>query len=169
MDSIELLLDEASEQLIRRDWDALLAAGLPSRASHTSPHNRPHITLVAAPAITADRDEAVGEDAGLPLAFGCSGILLFNAGRRGYVLARQVVCGGALLALHRHVHDAGQIEGPAGTTLPDAWVPHITLANAVPPERLADALAVLSTTVPDGQLVVMRRWDSRAKTVKALG
>ncbi|NOJ59175.1 2'-5' RNA ligase family protein [Arthrobacter sp. 260] len=169
MDSIELLLDEASEQLLRRDWEALLAAGLPSRASHTSPHNRPHITLVAAPTITDGRDGQLGEGVGLPLAFGCSGILLFNAGRRGYVLARQVVCGAALVALHRRVHDVGQLEGPAGTTLPDAWVPHITLANAVPPERLADALAVLSTTMPEGQLVAMRRWDSHAKTVTALG
>ncbi|MBP2214913.1 2'-5' RNA ligase family protein [Arthrobacter sp. CAN_C5] len=169
MDSIELLLDDVSEQLVRHDWDALLAAGLPSRASHTSPHNRPHITLVAAPAITADRDDRVGQGSGLPLIFGCSGILLFNAGRRGYVLARQVVCGADLLALHRRVHDVGQIDAPAGTTLPDAWVPHITLANAVPPERLADALAVLSTTMLEGQLVAMRRWDSRAKTVTALG
>ncbi|MBE0011488.1 MULTISPECIES: hypothetical protein [unclassified Arthrobacter] len=87
MDSIELLPDEASEQLLRRDWEALLAAGLPSRASHTSPHNRPHITLVAAPTITDGRDGQLGEGVGLPLAFGCSGILLFNAGRRGYVLA----------------------------------------------------------------------------------
>lgn len=169
MDSIELLLDEDTEQHIRHDWGALLAAGLPSRASHTSPHNRPHITLVAAPAISDVQDGRLGEDNGLPLAFGCSGVLLFNAGRRGYVLARQVVCAATLVTLHRRVHDAGQFEGAASTTLPDAWVPHITLANAVPPERLADALAVLAPTMPEGKLVAMRRWDSHAKTVTALG
>ena len=169
MDSIELLLDDASEQFIRAEWEALLTEGLPSRASHKSPHNRPHLTLIAAPAITADRDELVGEVLDLPVPLKSGGILLFDAGRRGYVLARQVVCSAALLQLHRDLHHVGQVEGPAATTLPDAWVPHITLANAVRPERLAEALAVLGDPMPDGLLVAARRWDSRAKTITALG
>ncbi|MHA7273470.1 MULTISPECIES: 2'-5' RNA ligase family protein [unclassified Arthrobacter] len=168
MDSIELLLDEGSEQFILREWEALQAAGLPSRASHRSPHNRPHITLVAAPAITGNRDEQTGAGLNLPLAFTCGGMLLFNAGRKGYVLARQVICTAELLMLHRGVHDAGAVAGAAHTSLPGRWIPHITLANAVPGEQLAAALDVVGAPMPEGSVVGARRWDSQAKTITSL-
>lgn len=168
MDSIELLLDERSEQFITGEWEALQAAGLPSRASHRSPHNRPHISLIAAPAITGDRDEQIGAGLNLPLAFTCGGLLLFNAGRKGYVLARQVVCTADLLMLHRRVHDAGAVAGAAPTSLPGRWIPHITLANAVPGEQLGAALDVVGASMPGGSVVGARRWDSQARTITAL-
>ncbi|MBG6179276.1 2'-5' RNA ligase family protein [Arthrobacter sp. CAN_A1] len=169
MDSIELLLDDVSEQFIRAEWNALLAAGLPSRASHNSPHNRPHITLIAAPVITGDRDGELRERLSLPLMFSCAGLLLFDAGRRGFVLARQVICSQQLLHLHQAAHDAGNVDGPVSTSLPGAWVPHITLANSISTERLPDALAVLSGSAPQGSVTGARRWDSRAKTITLLG
>ncbi|MHA7154306.1 2'-5' RNA ligase family protein [Arthrobacter sp. TMN-50] len=168
MDSIELLLDGVTEQFISAEWDALLAAGLPSRAAHNSPHNRPHITLVAAPVITGDRDGELSERLTLPLTISCAGLLLFDAGRRGFVLARQVVCSSPLLQLHQRVHDVGNFEGPTHTSLPDAWVPHVTLANAVSAKRLPDALAVLTGAVPEGSVVGARRWDNGSKTVTML-
>ena len=150
------------------EWDALLAAGLPSRASHRSPHNRPHITLVAAPTITGDRDQQTGAVLDLPLSFTCGGLLLFNAGRKGYVLARQVVCTAELLQLHRSVHDVGAVAGAAPTSLPGGWIPHITLANAVRGEQLAAALDVVGEPMPAGGLMGARRWDSTAKTITPL-
>ncbi|MHA7294246.1 2'-5' RNA ligase family protein [Arthrobacter sp. HLT1-21] len=169
MDSIELLFDDATEQFIHAEWDALLAAGLPSRAAHNSPHNRPHITLIAAPVITGDRDGELGERLTLPLTISFAGLLLFDAGRRGFVLARQVVCTSQLLQLHQGVYDVGNVDGPMRTSLPDAWVPHITLANAVSPDRLPDALAILTGAEPAGNVVGVRRWNSRAKTITLLG
>lgn len=43
--SIELLLDPATEDRVRDDWRCLADAGLSSLAAHTSPSNRPHVTL----------------------------------------------------------------------------------------------------------------------------
>lgn len=169
MDSIELLLDGASERFILGDWDALQDAGLPSRAAHTSPSNRPHITLVAAPALSDGQDDQLAGAFPLPLPLRFDGFVLFDAGRRGYVLARQVVCSAGLLQLHSSAHAAaGKIDSLASTTLPDAWVPHVTLANAIPADRLAEALGVLRSSMPEGRAVAARRWDSRARTVAAL-
>ncbi|WP_253908006.1 2'-5' RNA ligase family protein [Arthrobacter sp. H20] len=165
---MELLLDESSEQFIRAQWDALQAAGLPSRAAHRSPHHRPHITVLAAPVITGDQDQRIRDVLTGPLAVSFEGFVLFDAGRKGYVLARQVVCTADLLQLHRAVHSTSDVEGSVPTSLPDAWVPHITLANAVAGERLAEALTIVGAPMPEGSVRAARRWDSRAKTITEL-
>ncbi len=47
--SLELVFDGASEAAVRREWDALVAADLPSQARHTGESNRPHVTLLVRP------------------------------------------------------------------------------------------------------------------------
>lgn len=168
MDSIELLLDAGTEQLILDDWEALRLAELPSRGVHRSPHNRPHITLLAAPVITADQDGAVGAGLELPQPISCAGIVLFDAGRKGYVLARQVVVSEGLLELHHRVHRMVRADRATETSEPGRWIPHITLANAVPADRLAEALAVLGPAEIQGTVSGVRRWDSRSKTITHL-
>ena len=51
--SVELLLDEGLDALVRSDWDALAVAGLPSQGRHRSASNRPHVTLAAMKAVDA--------------------------------------------------------------------------------------------------------------------
>ena len=57
--SVELLLEPEAERGMFRVWEALLEAGLPSQARNTAPSNRPHVTLVAVPRLTADAESAV--------------------------------------------------------------------------------------------------------------
>ncbi|MFK9307191.1 hypothetical protein ACJEJT_24100, partial [Escherichia coli] len=49
--SLELVLDEAADAEIRREWTLLDEAGLPSQAQHTGASNRPHITLLVRTAL----------------------------------------------------------------------------------------------------------------------
>ncbi len=63
--SIELLLDPAADAAIRRGWQMLDGAGLPSQVHVTSPTNRPHVTLLAAPRISPGVDDVLRGLAGL--------------------------------------------------------------------------------------------------------
>lgn len=169
MDSVELLLDSYSEDLVRRDWQMLADAGLPSQAQHTAASNRPHITLLAAPVIPAGYDavlSTLGEV--LPLRAHNAGLVVFRTGRR-QVLARLVVVSGALAALHGSVHQAlAGVPAPAGNCLPDRWLPHITLARGMSAAQTAQALELLAPDHGKLWLGGLRRWDSHAKTTTAL-
>ena len=60
MHAIELLPDDAGCDVVRRDWQALRDAGLPSQLDHRGATNSPHVTVVAAPALrTEDEERAV--------------------------------------------------------------------------------------------------------------
>ena len=54
--ALELVPDEAGQELVRRDWQALHDAGLPSQLDHTGATNAPHVTVVAAPRLQADTE-----------------------------------------------------------------------------------------------------------------
>ena len=64
--ALELLPDAAGEAAVRRDWQALRDAGLPSMLDHTGATNTPHVTVIAVPAIAAD-DEALAVELLAPL------------------------------------------------------------------------------------------------------
>lgn len=162
--SIELLLDPDSEARVRADWDALAAAGLSSLAAHTSPSNRPHITLLVRPSLgAADFAPASGL---LPIRVVLGAPLVFRHGDRG-VLARQIVPSAELLQLHRAVHDAVPGETDAAHTAPGDWVPHVTLARRLRLESLPDALRLIGHEHV-GSGVALRRWDSAAAEVTDL-
>lgn len=169
MDSIELLLDGHSEELIRRDWAILLDAGLPSQARHTGASNRPHITLLAAPAIPDTFDSALSA-LGHFLAIEATnaGLVVFRSGRR-QVLARVVVVSGPLQQVHRSVHEAlPSLPGIAANCLPDRWIPHITLARGMSADQIAQALELLPPDHGQVSLAGLRRWNSHEKTTTAL-
>lgn len=170
MDSVELLLDESGEELIRQDWMKLLGAGLPSQARHTAASNRPHVTLLAAPSVPADHDAALSDLArALPLEAQSAGLVTFRT-ERGFVLARLVVVGGSLLELHRKVHAVlPNLPKVAPTSFPDRWVPHITLARGLGAEQLALAVELVAPDPGPLTLAHLRRWDSHQKTTTALG
>src|SRR3954468_19046065 len=102
--SVELLFDAETEAALRRAWDALADAGLPSQARHTAPSNRPHVTLAVADSIAAAVDDDLTALADqLPLHCVVGAPLLFGAGR--FTLARLIVPSAELLSLQSRVHD----------------------------------------------------------------
>ncbi len=97
MHSIELLFDPDTEAAIRRIWDDLAAAGLPSQAAHRSPSNRPHVTLAVAESIAPAVDDLLaGVAARLPLRCVVGAPLLFGWWKA--VLARLLVPSAELIA-----------------------------------------------------------------------
>lgn len=164
MHSVELTFEGSTDALIRTDWARLAEAGLPSLAGHTSPSNRPHITLAAGNSLEIGPG---AEDpwARLPIDVRLSGLVLFPAASGKYVLARLVVLSDALLELHRSLHQ--QCTGAAAHTLPQAWIPHVTLARRIPGPLLATAVDILEVQA-EGRCTGARFWDSTTRTVTDL-
>lgn len=162
MRSIELTFDESLEARIRADWASLTASDLPSLAAHTSPSNSPHITLAAG----ADLDVGPGVQdlmgRSLPLDIRFAGLVVFDAGRGKFVLARAVVMTRGLLELHAAVHQLGV--GAFAHTEPDAWTPHVTLARRISGPQLGAALDALEPG-DGGQCAEARMWDSSTRTL----
>ncbi|MDL9948282.1 2'-5' RNA ligase family protein [Gordonia sp. ABSL11-1] len=176
--SLELLLDEASDQQVRDEWDTLAAAGLPSQSAHRAPSNRPHITLAAAGHIAGSADAAlvpVGMRLPIPVLLGAP--ILF--GRPDHLtLARLVVPSTDLLSVHAQTlrlaaDHLGDESGGGATPMPHSlagrWTPHVTLARRLTPDELTRALAVLDTRgTIEGRAVGLRHWDGNAKTESML-
>jgi hypothetical protein len=172
--SVELLLDPATDAAVRGEWAALSAAGLPSQVDHRGETNAPHVSVVVADRFPEEGPEALaGTLDRLPVAVRLGAPVLF--GGRRLVLARLVVVDRALLDLHAAVVAAltGATSASPHTT-PGRWVPHVTLARGIPADGLATALGALregNGAVPElvGRATVLRRWDSdahRAWTVR---
>lgn len=170
--SIELTVDDETDATVRGEWRALEDAGIPSLARNSSPSNRPHVTLFVTPAMRVDDLTAVREAvSSLPLPLTLGATLLFGGHRRGYVLARQVVVTGALLELHRRVHEAATplAESVVDLSRPDAWTPHVTLARRLDADSVGPALAAVgAAALPTGSAPVARLWDGVAKTITPL-
>jgi hypothetical protein len=160
--SIELLFDCDTEAALRRIWDDLAAADIPSRV----PDGRPHVTLAVAERITPDVDALLLPVAHrLPLACTVGAPLLF--GRANAVLARLIVPTAELLALHGEVHrTCGPylVPGPLPNSLPGQWTAHVTVGRRVGGAQLDRAfqLAAQSSEI-HGNLAGLRRWDGTAR------
>ena len=162
--SVELLLDEATDAAVRAQWDALAAAGLPSQARHTGESNRPHVTLAARRAIDAALEPALTDSvSSLPLPVRVGAVACF--GRGPYVLVRVLVANRALLELQARVTEAlGPDPRTAHHFAPGSWTPHVSLARRVTADQVGSALAALGTTPDlDGRAVACRRWDGDAR------
>ena len=163
--SVELLLDDASEAAIRDQWDRLGDAGLPTaRRREPSPHQAPHVTLWAGDQLSAAADmqlPTLFTDLDAELVIG--GVLLFGPRRWGYVLARQVVVPTALAALQQHVVE---VCGPGYGQFGDGrWSPHVTLARRVGVDQVSLALQALAGGPAELTAAVRRarRWDGDRK------
>ena len=118
--SLELLPDAAGRAAVLRDWQALRDAGLRSQLDHRGMTNTPHLTLVAAPVITDETEQAAAEVLALllPLTVRTSGLLLLGA--RKLTVARVVDVDDALVAAVLRIRAA--IEAPQHP----GWLPHLT-------------------------------------------
>jgi 2'-5' RNA ligase len=163
--SVELLLDVASESAVLGEWARLAEAGLPSEQRVVpSPTHRPHVTLWAGPAISAEVDAALPAlVAGLELPLLLGSVLVFGPRRGHVVLVRQVVASAALLELQTQVAERCGTE-PDSHFAAGRWSPHVTLAHRVPVEQLGAVVATLEA-VPDLSATsrTCRRWDGDAK------
>lgn len=166
--SLELVFDEESDAAVRAEWDALLAADLPSQARHRGESNRPHVTVLVRSRL--EPFDAAALEGALPLPLVLGAPVLFGAGRHR-VLARSVVPSTALLALHARVHEVAGPGADVDHTVPGAWTAHVTLARRVPLDRIGEALGVLGDTGArdlEARAVGIRRWDAATKTVTHL-
>lgn len=166
--SIELVFDRHTEAAIRRIWDDLAAAGIPSQA----PASRPHVTLVVADTIPAQVDMLLEPVARrLPLRCVVGAPLMF--GRAKVVLARLVVPTSELLAMQAEVYrlcGPHLQPGPMANSLPGQWTPHVTLARRVGGAALGRALRFAGKPSQiDGSFTGLRRWDGSKKAEHLLG
>ena len=163
--SVELLLDDVTDALVRQEWRRLLDADLPSQARHTGRSNRPHITLAVARTLSASQEAALSGLADpLPLSLVLGAPLLFGSGP--FVLARMVLPTAQLLELQAAAAAAmDEVAAPfARQQAPGRWTGHVTLARKLRAEDLPRALEIL---VPlsdlDAHAVSVRRWDGDRK------
>lgn len=157
--ALELVLDDASDALIRAEWEALARAGLPSQARHTGLTNAPHVTVVAAPENPADVEAFAVERLGplLPLPVELAGIVLL--GRGPYAFARLLEPNAALGDAVRAIR--GRVPHPHSP----GWTAHLTLARRLCPEQVGPAIAAVATGAAAPRHVVvagLRRWDPDA-------
>lgn len=166
MQALELLLDDDTDAVVRGEWAALRENGLPSQADHTGETNAPHVTLLATERLPVT-DEELGSVLAplLPVPVRLGPAIAFP-GRR-IVLARLVVVDTLLLRLHEAAVSASRAE-PTPLTAPGRWVPHVTLARGIPPDRVGEALSLARAPHHDGTATLLRHWDSDAKRTTAL-
>lgn len=160
--SIELVFDHDTEAAIRRIWDELAGAGIPSQA----PVSRPHVTLAVAESIVADVDDLLRPVAAqLPIGALVGAPLLF--GRSRAVFARLVVPSIELLALHAEVHRLCRghlLPAAMPNSLPGQWTAHVTVARRVGGAQLGRALRIAGRpTQLQGSFAGLRRWDGNKR------
>ena len=169
--SIELLFDEATETVVRRDWTALADAGLPSQGHHRSPTNRPHVTMAVSRRIDPAVDAQLLEPARLlPLDCRIGAVMVF--GHATVSLVRLIVPSAALLELHGHVSAISaphQTPGPYPHSQPGQWTPHVTLCRRLPARDLPAALKALGADDLVGTFAQLRRWDGDARVDTVIG
>jgi 2'-5' RNA ligase len=166
--SIELLFDRDTEAAIRRIWDDLAAADIPSQA----PAGRPHVTLAVAERIAPDVDALLRPVAQqLPLGCAVGASLLF--GRSNAVLARLIVPTAELLTVHAEVHricGPYLVPGSMPNSLPGQWTAHVTLARRVGGAQLGRALRIAARPSEiHGTLAGLRRWDGSKRVEHPIG
>jgi 2'-5' RNA ligase len=166
--SIELVFDDNTEAAVRRIWDELAGAGIPSQA----PASRPHVTLAVAESISNEVDELLGPvRERLPLSALIGAPVLF--GRTSAVFARLLVPTSELLALHAEVHrlcGPHLTPAPMANCLPGQWTAHVTLARRVGGEQLGRALRIAGRAAQiEGSFAGLRRWDGDERVEYPLG
>ena len=157
--TLELIPDDAGLEAVRRDWQALRDAGLPSQLDHPGATNAPHLTVVSAPELPESAIDVARARLGamLPVRARAAGLLLLGGPRltvaRAVDLDDDVVR--KVLAVRVQVPDRAHL----------GWLPHVTLARRLPREDAQRALDVLGHEDVELTFTRLRRWDPEAKQV----
>ena len=145
--------DLAGQEVVRRDWQALRDAGLPSQLDHCGHSNAPHVTVVAAPELPEEAVDLAKARLGsmLPIRARASGLLLLGGER--LILARAVDIEDdvvrRVLAVRVHVPGRQHV----------GWLPHVTLARRLDRADAQRAIDVLGYADVELRLTTLRRWD----------
>jgi hypothetical protein len=162
MHALELLPDDAGCDVVRRDWQALRDAGLPSQLDHRGATNSPHVTVLAAPALDGDDEQRAVDLVAplLPAQVRASGIALLGGTRVSVVRVLDVPdpLVRVVLDLRSRVRDVQHV----------GWLPHITLARRVDRADVGRAVEVLGHEDVVLTLASLRRWDPDAGIVTTL-
>ncbi|XP_074585561.1 uncharacterized protein LOC141841315 [Curcuma longa] len=152
--AVELYFDPALENQVLKAWNVLARRQISTKLIEISA--RPHLTLLSIPSLDPLRLQlpirtlAARLD---PLPLSLSSVGAFpsssspsDAGKGGGgVLFLAPTPSAALLHLHSQVCDALRKEGiePPEEFRPNFWVPHCSVAEDVPRNRIADAFCIL--------------------------
>lgn len=160
--AIELLPDEAGQDQVRRDWQALREAGLPSQLDHRGATNAPHVTVVAAPDIAPAAEDVAVERLGplLPATARTAGLVVLGGAR--VTVARLVEVDDALTAA------VGAVRAAVPDRQHPSWLPHVTLARRLPRSDVQRAVDVLGHDDVVLTLTRLRRWDPGTGSVRLL-
>jgi hypothetical protein len=151
--ALELVPDDEGRELVRRDWQALHDAGLPSQLDHRSPTNAPHVTVVSAPSLPDEAIDVAQARLGslLPIRARAAGLLLLGGDR--LTIARAVDIDDdvvrRVLAVRVQVADRQHV----------GWLPHVTLARRVDRADAQRAVDLLGHDDAVLRLTELRRWD----------
>lgn len=161
--ALELTLDEAGTDAVRRDWQVLRDLGLPSQLDHPAATNTPHVTVLALPVLTAEREALAVELLGplLPVRARMAGLAVLGGPK--VTVARLL---DVPEPLTRAVLDLRA--GVEGERHP-GWLPHVTLARRVPRAFVQQMVDVLGYADVALTLTAVRRWDPDRHEVRALG
>lgn len=138
--AVELLLDSASESIVRRAWNDLAAA----RVGAPNPHltDLPHVSLAVADELDVEDFlpalGAMAESMGpLPLTLSYAGVFMTTR-----VLFLGVAFNEELHSLHNALHRnlRAYASGVSDYYKPGSWVPHVTLAREIPEHDTCAAL-----------------------------
>jgi hypothetical protein len=160
--SLELVPDAEGQAAVRRDWQALRDAGLPSQLDHPQASNAPHVTVVAASSLPETAVDVARARLGslLPVRARAAGLLLLGGER--LTIARAVDIDDDVV---RRVL-AVRVQAPDRQHL--GWLPHVTLARRVERASAQRAIDVLGHADVVLTLTELRRWDpgaGRATTI----
>lgn len=159
--SLDLRFAPEHDAAVRRRWDALAAAGLPSLARHRGSSHAPHLTVLDGPGAT-DRtvEEVIHRLQGsLPLDLPRHAVIVLGEGP--FVLAEHVVPPPVLARV-----------------LAGRWpengrprVAHLTLARGMTATQVGQALAVLAEEPCPEVLtaVALGDWDPVERTLRTIG
>lgn len=158
MRSIELVLDDTADAVVRGLWQTLVDAELPS-LGHAGT-NDPHVTVVAGETLPVPE----GLDVPLPTELRVAGLLLFPAGPGRHVFGLGVVVDEPLARFHRALHAAAP--GALESSSPGRWAPHVTLARRIRDVDLPAGLRAVTAAAPLPEVLTvggLRHWDGEAK------
>jgi hypothetical protein len=157
--ALELVPDEEGQELVRRDWQLLRDAGLPSQLDHRSPTNAPHLTIVSAPELPDDAIDVARVRLGnlLPVRARAAGLLLLGGER--LTVARAVDIDDDVV---RRVL-AVRVQVPGRQHV--GWLPHVTLARRLDRADAQRAVDLLGHEDVVLRLTELRRWDPDAGRV----
>lgn len=160
--ALELVPGATGDEAVRRDWQVLHDAGLPSQLDHTRGTNTPHVTVLALPAIDAYLEARAAEllRPVLPVDVRTSGIAVL--GGEKVTLAR------LLDVPPRLTHAVLALHDEAGGERHSSWLPHVTLGRRIPRADVQQALDLLGYADVALTLTALRRWDPERHEVRPL-